>query len=143
MQDDLPGAQPEEDQDSQDGPKVNHVEREDDQVNDEEMLDEEQELADPDNVSENYEVDQNGVNENAEEVEDEVDQMDQNQEGEEEEEDVQGDDFLEPPVRGQGNMPLYPALQDDPADDAGNDEEEDDEEVSDEGVEQDQDQDQE
>ena len=75
MQDDLPGAQPEEDQDSQDGPKGNHVELEDDQVNDEDMLDEEQELADGDD----FEVDQNGVNENAEEVEDEVDQeMDQN-----------------------------------------------------------------
>ena len=135
MQDDLPGAQPEEDQDSQDGPKGNHVELEDDQVNDEDMLDEEQELADGDD----FEVDQNGVNENAEEVEDEVDQeMDQNQEDGEEEEDAGGDDFLEPPNRaGQGEMPLYPALQDDPVDAAVNGEEDGEEEVSDEGVEQD------
>ena len=58
------------------------------------MEEEEQELAD----QEDYEVDQNGVNENAEEVEDEVDQeMDGNQEGEEEEEDVNEEDFLNQP----------------------------------------------
>ena len=95
MQDDLPGAQAEEEQDLHNGPKVNHVELEDDQMNEEDMMEEEeQEIADPDD----YEVDQNGVNENAEEVEEEVDQeMDQAQEQEEEEEDVQENDFLQQP----------------------------------------------
>ena len=96
MQDDLSGEEPEEDQDLNNGPKMNHVELEDDQMNEEDMMEEEeQELADP----EDYEVDQNGMNNNAEEVEEEVDQeMDQAQEQEEEEEeDVQENDFLQQP----------------------------------------------